>query len=312
MAFSDTLLAPELPYQVMLKEDEMRHNFFPNVLRALALSGVLLLWVGALAWAASEAPAQVEPKAMDLLDRGEFAAATGRFGQAQALWNQALEVKPGWSTARRRLAELPQRRLRFPGEEAERARKSAARLAYVEAITAFNHGDYRGSAEILEGVAAVFPQDGQVLGLLDLARGMAKGMGQGSLQVESAQQAQVKLDGRPVGMTPLRLEVVPVGRHRLEVEAFGGSEVKDIEIRPRTHSEVRLTVQGGGMLVTCSPRAQIFLDGRPMGESPLELLNLALGPHRLEVRAPGYETQGREVVLRAGEKPELEFTLTPR
>lgn len=287
----------------------MKNGCLTNALGALVLAGVLWPWLPTMALAA---PAQDEQKAVDLLDKGEFAAAAGRFAQAQTLWNQALEVKPGWSTARRRLAELPQRRLRFPAEEAERARKSAARLDYVEAITAFNQGHYGRAAEILQGVAAVFPDDAQVRGILEQARDMAKGMGQGSLKVECAQPAQVKLDGRPVGTTPLKLEGVPVGVHRLEVEAFGGSEGKEIEIKPRTHSEVRLTVQGGAMLVKSSPGAQIFLDGRPMGQSPLELLNLALGPHSLEVRAPGYRTQAREVILRAREKPELEFTLVPR
>lgn len=282
---------------------------------AAGMAGLLLVGL-AIGYFPGPAGAEASPgasgadqKAMDLLDKGEFAAAAGRFGQAQTLWNQALELRPGWSTAQRRLSELPQRRQRFPLEEAQRERRSAARLECVEAIEAFNHGDYGRAVTLWQGAAAALPEDEDVRRELDRARAMDQATRQGSLRVDCAQKAVVKLDGRVVGETPLELTGVAVGRRRVVVEAFGGQEIKELEIKPRTTSTLYLTVQGGGMVVRCSPAAEVFLDGRPMGQGPLELLNLALGPHKVEARAPGHRTQAVEVVLMAGEKPEVEFSL---
>ncbi|MFH1035147.1 MAG: PEGA domain-containing protein [Pseudomonadota bacterium] len=290
------------------------YNLF-NGPRLLVLWLLILLitgWHPGRACSATDQQPQTYQQALAMLDRGEFAAAAGRFDQARDLWNQALKIRPGWAKAKARLAELPQRRGRFAGEEALRTQRVAARLACVEAITAFNQGDYGRAVRLWAGAATVLSEDTQVRERLEQARRLEKAMGQGSLRVECAQKAVVRLDGQVMGETPLDLAGVAVGEHRVEVEAFGGRDAKDVSIKPRTASAVRLTVLGGGLVVKCTPRAQIVLDGRPVGQTPLELLNLALGPHRLELRAQGHATQVREVLLRAREKPQLELTLVPR
>lgn len=66
----------------------------------------------------------VDSRAMNLLDRGEFTAGADRFAQTEELWRQALQAKPAWSVAQRRLAEFPQRRRVFPHEQAERERRA--------------------------------------------------------------------------------------------------------------------------------------------------------------------------------------------
>lgn len=284
-------------------------------LGALASAAPLALLLGlaapALGAEAIPAPAQAAPvagpQALDLLDQGELAAAAGDFGQAEARWKQALQVKPGWSTAQRRLAELLQRRRAFPHEQAERQRRVKARLDYVEGITAFNAGDYGRAAGLFQGASQALPEDQVIARELARARELEKAVRQGSLKVVCGQKAAVILDGKRVGETPLTLEAVPVGRHHLALEDFGARTAQDVEIKPRSHTEITMNVLGGRVVVKCPLGSEVFFDGKAMGKGPLELWNLPVGHHLLEIRCPVRPPQAREVVLRAGERPEMEF-----
>lgn len=55
--------------------------------------------------------------------------------------------------------------------------------------------------------------------------------------------------------------------------------------------------------------AEVFVDDRRAGMTPLRLTDVAPGPHRVRVDAIGFHAQTREVRLRSGGHAELEFTL---
>jgi formylglycine-generating enzyme required for sulfatase activity len=121
--------------------------------------------------------------------------------------------------------------------------------------------------------------------------------------------ADVQLDGRALGSTPLTdVEMTP-GLHRLEFSA------------PRFLSEVReLAVEGGGArqelvvaltpnwapvtLTTEPPGAEVLVDGAPAGTTPIEL-ELEAGQRDLEVRLSGYNAWRNNVVVNAAQPQEL-------
>jgi hypothetical protein len=127
--------------------------------------------------------------------------------------------------------------------------------------------------------------------------------------------ADVYLDGRFVGTTPLRVGSQP-GRRTLRIEApdyyayqttlqLSPGESRRIDARleaiPRTGTLVVRANVGG---------AQLFLDGRSVGTIPsgsgiLRLPQLDVGEVELTLVAPGYETVVTRVTVRAGEVREV-------
>jgi len=252
-----------------------------------------------------------EKQALELLDKGELAAAGGHFEEAARYWRRALEIKPGWSKAKTRLAGLDQRKKCFPAQMAALERGSRARLAYVEGVAKFNQGDYQAAANLFAQCLEVYPGDQMASQNLALARAMRRDMKEGSLQVDCRPQGKVFLDGKARGNTPLTLERIPVGRHEVAVEAYGARAVKQIEVKPRTLSSVDLRLYGGCLEVTCQPQAEIWLDGRSLGQSPFKMTGLPVGDHVLRARCTGHCEKEYTLRLEKGQVAKLDIKLSP-
>ncbi len=247
----------------------------------------------------------------DLLDRGEFAAASGRFDEAERLWRQALAQRPDWTTVKQRLAELPSRRVSFRPELEQQERRRQARLAMVQGVTDFNARRYGEARRNFQHFLEVFPDDAEALYYLDLAKAQGGGVGPGRLKVVCSPEAQVYLDGRPVGRTPLILPAPP-GSHRVEVRAHGGAQSREVTMPAGGEAGVSFTLLGGFLAVNARPWAEVVLDGKPVGNTPLTLENLVLGPHQVKARRPGYPEQVQEVTLTAGQTAKAQFILEGR
>jgi hypothetical protein len=199
-----------------------------------------------------------------------------------------------------------------PQGQAEIQRRRQARLDYVQGQDEFNAGNYKRAAELFARYLAVFPDDAQARRRLAQARRLAARRHLGTLEVVSRPSAQVWLDGRPVGHTPLRLPEVPAGEHLVEVRAFGASKRLRLKVRPGATVSVRFTLVGGALNVVSRPWAEVWVDGRPVGHSPLALEGLTLGPVTVTVRRPGYQEQTRLVILHRDQRERLSFVLLPR
>lgn len=257
------------------------------------------------------AKTDIDKQAIGMLDKGELAAAAGRFEKAANYWRKALEIKPDWDKAEARLAGLEQRKKRFPSQMTALQRGSRARLAYVEGVDKFNHGDYRAAARLFAQCLEIYPGDHLARQNLALARAMQRDMGEGSLQVACRPQGHVYVDGKPHGTTPLTLHKIPVGNHEIAVEAYGARVVKDIEVKPRTLSSIDLRLYGGCLEVTCQPQAEIWLNERRLGQSPLKMTGLPVGDHVLLVRCQGYCEKKYPVRLEKGPVAKLDIKLSP-
>jgi predicted Ser/Thr protein kinase len=66
----------------------------------------------------------------------------------------------------------------------------------------------------------------------------------------------------------------------------------------------------GFLLVVVSPWADVAIDGKPAGQTPLARLSLAPGPHTIRLTHPEYQPYPRRVVLKPGETTRLAVDLT--
>ncbi len=130
-----------------------------------------------------------------------------------------------------------------PEGTAERQRRRAAKLDYTQAMDEFNAGNYEKSTQLIRNYLAVFPGDAQAKAMLVKAEKLTRSKKHGWLSVKCQPRAEVYVDGKPEGKTPLKLEL-NVGLHEVEVRAQGRSQTSSIFIKPRTSHGISFDLHG--------------------------------------------------------------------
>ncbi|WP_243093644.1 PEGA domain-containing protein [Thermus thalpophilus] len=137
-----------------------------------------------------------------------------------------------------------------------------------------------------------------------------------TLAVDSRPQgAEVYLDGRFQGRTPLSLSVNP-GRQEVEVRLPGFQPYR-VAVNPRPGERVQIFAQlvpeprQGTLAVSSTPSgAEVYVGGSLRGRTPLSLA-LPEGRYEVELRLSGYEPYRARVEVRRGETTRLEVRLNP-
>lgn len=136
---------------------------------------------------------------------------------------------------------------------------------------------------------------------------------EGSIVIQSeVQGAEVIVDERPVGTTPLDPIAVAPGSHTIRVRMPGYTEYTDVvqvQAGRATDVAVELLPLSHVLSVTTEPAgAHVFVDGTFMGETPVEF-DVLEGTHALRLVLHGYEEVVRQVEARAGTRSALHFDL---
>ncbi|MBW6394585.1 PEGA domain-containing protein [Thermus sp. SYSU G05001] len=127
--------------------------------------------------------------------------------------------------------------------------------------------------------------------------------------------AEVYLDGRLSGRTPVSLQVNP-GRHEVELRLSGYQPYR-VTVNPRPGERVQVFAQlvpearQGTLAVTSSPSgAEVYVNGALRGRTPLRLV-LEEGTYQVELKAPGYEPYRATVRVERGRETRVSATLRP-
>jgi serine/threonine protein kinase len=174
-----------------------------------------------------------------------------------------------------------------------------ANLAFTQGSDFFNAGRYSEAAREFDKYLKVFPDDRTARKNLADAKRMAHEVRYGTLIVSCTPQAEVYVDGRKKGSTPLTLREVEVGRRKVEVRALGGRSHKMVNIKSRTETRVPFSLHGGAVEIKSSSRAQVYFQGQNMGPTPFVMSNLPLGEQVFTLRLAGGRELKRKVTLRA-------------
>lgn len=154
------------------------------------------------------------------------------------------------------------------------------------------------SAVLLIGLAAVVAP-------IAWTRVMGGGLPTGQLAVESVPPgAEVTLDGKAVGRTPVSLEAA-AGQHHVEIRLGGSSRSEWVSVPEdgRLVHKVSLpeALEHGSLEIATDPRGgEVWLDGTSRGKSPVRIDGLAPGPHRISASGPFGQVEEQEVVVVGG------------
>jgi formylglycine-generating enzyme required for sulfatase activity len=127
--------------------------------------------------------------------------------------------------------------------------------------------------------------------------------------------ASVLVGGNPVGETPLEIELLP-GTHELQIQAAGFKswrtqlEVKGNE--PVSLEDIRLLPADGVLVLrTNPPGANVTVDGKYVGDTPMEIPLKPDAAHTLLISKAGYEGISRKVEVSSGASKEVIVNLAP-
>ena len=93
------------------------------------------------------------------------------------------------------------------------------------------------------------------------------------------------------------------GDYRLNASAQGYEDLQaqvSVGEAPAQRFSFAMKRLPGRLNLVSVPPAEVFVDGNPLGTTPLPALELAAGPHRLMLRAPRYQVHEAELVIEGG------------
>ena len=119
---------------------------------------------------------------------------------------------------------------------------------------------------------------------------------------DGGQPGRLIIDGKAVARVPAEVAIEP-GDHEVVVEPDSQAhQPYKVSITVANKGVARVnpaySAMVGGLEVNSEPvGSTVFLDGRPIGETPLLRKDLAVGIYSLEIRKKGFNPYGRRVVI---------------
>jgi hypothetical protein len=94
--------------------------------------------------------------------------------------------------------------------------------------------------------------------------------------------------GRLVGNSRSGRILLPAGRHELDIVSvpLGLQVRKVVDIEPAGTFVLPIEVPNGTLNINAAPWAEVFLDGRPLGETPLAHVSASAGRHEVILKHP--------------------------
>lgn len=120
----------------------------------------------------------------------------------------------------------------------------------------------------------------------------------GELRLDSTPWAEVYVDGKPLGRTPLLSGAVPAGeREILLINRDRGLEHREIiRVAAGETARKRFVFNGTLDFTGVSEGTEILIGDRPIGKAPREALTLPVGPYEVTLRDPASRTEERLLV----------------
>ena len=133
----------------------------------------------------------------------------------------------------------------------------------------------------------------------------------GWLSVTAAVVIEIHENGRLIGTTESDRIMMAAGRHDIELvnSTLGYRVTRSVQVPPGKVAPLTLELPLGVLNVNASPWAEVWIDGRRVGETPIGNLPMSIGPHEVVFRHPqlGEKRQAVSVTLKAPVRVSVEM-----
>ena len=125
----------------------------------------------------------------------------------------------------------------------------------------------------------------------------------GWLSVKAPVAIEIRQGGRLLGTTESDRIMMAAGRHEVELvnDTLGYNVTRSIQVPPGKIASITVEMPMGTINLNAAPWAEVWIDGRRAGETPIGNLPIAIGPHEIVFRHPqlGEKRQAVSVTLKA-------------
>ena len=125
----------------------------------------------------------------------------------------------------------------------------------------------------------------------------------GWIRLDAPAEIQVLEDGRVIGSTDLERVMLPVGRHDLEFvnTPLGYRERRTVQVTAGQTTTLRPQWPNGSMAINAIPWAEVLVDNKRVGETPIGNYSVAIGSHEVLFRHPELGERRMSVTVAVGE-----------
>jgi len=129
----------------------------------------------------------------------------------------------------------------------------------------------------------------------------APGVSAGWVSIQSPIELQVLEGGRVIGTTGAERLMLPGGKHDLELvnSTFEFRTTTSVQIANGSTSTTTIAVPNGSLSVNALPWADVTVDGRAVGTTPLANLSVPIGMHEIVWRHPQLGERRQSVAVTA-------------
>ena len=155
----------------------------------------------------------------------------------------------------------------------------------------------QGTGEPISRTVTV--QEGAVASLV-ISMSSASAFASGWLAI-SGVPVQIMENGTLLGSNETPRILVPAGSHQLELTntALGYRVTRTVQVVAGQTLSIKLEAPQGTLSINALPWAEVWVDGKPAGETPIGNLSLAIGNHELLFRHPELGEQRKTVTVGA-------------
>ena len=115
-------------------------------------------------------------------------------------------------------------------------------------------------------------------------------------------RVQIADRGTVIGSSDTSRIAIPSGQREVELTnaALGYRTRRSVQVAPGQTTSITLDVPNGTLHINALPWAQVAVDGRAIGETPIANLSLPIGSHEVVFRHPELGEQRQMVVIKPG------------
>jgi hypothetical protein len=135
----------------------------------------------------------------------------------------------------------------------------------------------------------------------------------GRLRVSSPIELQVLEDERVLGSSVAGPIAIGAGVHQLDLvnSALGYRSRQTVQIKAGQVFSLRVQPPDGRLSINALPWAQVWIDGKPMGDTPLANLPVAVGEHEIIFRHPQLGERRETTIVKSDAMTRVSATRGP-
>jgi hypothetical protein len=110
----------------------------------------------------------------------------------------------------------------------------------------------------------------------------------GWVLVEAPVSMEIREGGKLIGTSDADRLMLAAGRHDLEIgnEMLGYRVTRVVQVPPGKVAPIKIDLPNGVVNLNAAPWAEVWIDGKRVGETPIGNLSVPIGPHEVVFRNP--------------------------